>query len=160
VYLDEEAVEMMLARGTHLVPTLVAPRGVVAAAEAGVAIPEESVRKARDVVAAHEASFRLAVSAGVPVAMGTDAGVVPHGTNLAEVVLMHELGMDRAAALRSATSGAAALLGLDQAVGALEPGKAADVVLVDGDPLTDLTDLPNRVRGVWRDGVAMTDDRG
>src|ERR671914_75075 len=65
IYLDDEAIEMMLARGTWLVPTLVAPRGVIDAADAGAAIPEASVAKAREVVETHTASFEKAVAAGV-----------------------------------------------------------------------------------------------
>src|SRR5688572_30596341 len=68
IYLDDEAIEMMLARGTWLVPTLVAPRGVIDAAEAGAAIPKASVEKAREVVETHKASFAKAVAAGVKVA--------------------------------------------------------------------------------------------
>ena len=155
VYLDDEAVEMMLARGAYLVPTLGAPRGVITAAEAGLAVPEESVRKARQVTADHEASFRLAVDAGVRIAMGTDVPLVPHGTNLAEIVLMHQLGLPAAAALRRAPTDAAALLGLADHIGTLETGKAADLVVVEGDPLTDLSDLPKRVRSVWQAGVPV-----
>jgi Amidohydrolase family len=76
----------MLARGAWLVPTLVAPRGVLAAAEAGVPIPDAARRKAVEVSEAHAASFRRAVAAGVKVAMGTDSGVAPHGRNLADRV--------------------------------------------------------------------------
>ena len=73
----DEAVGLMLDRRTWLVPTLVAPRGVLAAAEAGVPIPEASRRKAVEVSEAHADSFRRAVAAGVKVAMGTDSGVTP-----------------------------------------------------------------------------------
>ncbi|MGH2813631.1 MAG: amidohydrolase family protein, partial [Actinomycetota bacterium] len=77
IYLDDEAIELMLARGAWLVPTLVAPRGVLAAAEAGVPIPDAARRKAVEVFEAHADSFRRAVAAGVKVAMGTDSGVTP-----------------------------------------------------------------------------------
>jgi imidazolonepropionase-like amidohydrolase len=75
----------MLERGTWLVPTLVAPRGVLAAAAAGVPLPDAAVRKAAEVTEAHTDSFRRAVAAGVKVAIGTDSGVTPHGRNLAEL---------------------------------------------------------------------------
>jgi imidazolonepropionase-like amidohydrolase len=75
----EQAVQMMAEGGTWLVPTLVAPQGVIDAAEAGAQIPEASLQKARDVVAAHAESFRLAVEAGVNIAMGTDSARHPPG---------------------------------------------------------------------------------
>src|SRR5215207_8404173 len=77
VYLDDEAIELLLERGAWLVPTLVAPRGVLTAAEAGVPIPDASRRTAVEVAEAHADSFRRAVAAGVRVAMGTDSGVTP-----------------------------------------------------------------------------------
>ncbi|HTW98994.1 MAG TPA: amidohydrolase family protein [Acidimicrobiales bacterium] len=152
IYLDDEAIEMMLERGTWLVPTLIAPTGVIAAAEAGVAIPEASVRKAHEVVATHRDSFRRAVEAGVRVAMGTDCPISPHGTNLDELGAMAESSsMSPLEAWRAATSSAAELCGLDGELGTLEPGKRADLVLLDGD-LGDLSGLEKRVAGVWKDG--------
>ena len=85
IYLDDEAIELMLERGAFLVPTLVAPLGVRRAAEAGAPIPDNVLVKADEVVEAHQDSVRRAAAAGVKVAMGTDAGVVPHGTNLEEL---------------------------------------------------------------------------
>ena len=81
----------MLEHGTYLVPTLVAPLGVIRAADAGVPIPRRSSSKATDVVEAHRDSIRRAAAAGVKIAMGTDAGVVPHGTNLEELELDGDL---------------------------------------------------------------------
>ena len=103
IYLDDEAIGLMLERGTWLVPTLVAARGVLAAAEAGVPIPEASRRKAGEVAEAHADSFRRAVAAGVKVAMGTDSGVTPHGRNLAELELMAKGGLSPEAAMVAAT---------------------------------------------------------
>jgi imidazolonepropionase-like amidohydrolase len=77
--LDDEAIELLLEREAWLVPTLAAPRGVLAAAEAGVPIPDAARRKAVEVAEAHADSFRRAVAAGVRVAMGTDSGVTPTG---------------------------------------------------------------------------------
>src|SRR5439155_16473015 len=127
VYLDDEAISMMLAKGTYLVPTLVAPQGVISAAEAGAQIPAESLRKARDVVDIHRESFRKAVQAGVKVAMGTDSGVTPHGQNLLELQLMAEGGMTAAQAITATTSVAAELMGLQDELGLIEPGKRAGV---------------------------------
>jgi len=149
--LDDEAIELMLERGTWLVPTLVAPRGVLAAAAAGVPLPDAAVRKAAEVTEVHADSFRRAVAAGVKVAMGTDSGVTPHGRNLAELELMAKAGMAPAAVLHATTASAAALMGLEAELGTLEPGKRADVVAVDGDPF-ELATLPDRVAAVWQDG--------
>jgi imidazolonepropionase-like amidohydrolase len=151
IFLDDEAIELMLERGTWLVPTLVAPRGVLAAAAAGVPLPDAAVRKAAEVSEAHADSFRRAVAAGVKVAMGTDSGVTPHGRNLAELELMAKGGMAPAAVLQATTASAAALMGLEAELGTLEPGKRADVVAVDGDPF-ELATLPDRVAAVWQDG--------
>ncbi len=151
IYLDDEAIELMLSHGTYLVPTLMAPRGVIEAAEAGAAIPAESVEKAHQVVDIHRESFRRAVAAGVRIAMGTDSGVTPHGQNLRELALMEEGGMEPAAVLASSTSVAAALLGVDDRLGTLEPGKLADLVVVRGDAL-DLATLAERIDSVWMEG--------
>lgn len=154
IYLDDEAIEMMLERGTYLVPTLVAPRGVIDAAEAGAAVPEAAVRKAHEVVDVHRDSFRRAVEAGVQVAMGTDSGVTPHGQNLRELELMVEGGMTPAQTLVATTSTAARLMGLEEELGTLEPGKRADVVVVSGDPF-DFATLADQVEAVYRDGARV-----
>jgi imidazolonepropionase-like amidohydrolase len=151
-FLDDEAISMMLENDVYLVPTLVAPRGALEAAAAGVQIPAESLAKAAEVVEIHQESFRRALAAGVRIAMGTDSGLTPHGRNLRELTLMHELGMSPAAALRSATTQAAELLGLQDQLGELAPGKVADIVAIEGDPF-DLAALPNAIRSVWRDGI-------
>lgn len=154
IYLDDEAIEMMLARGTWLVPTLVAPRGVIAAADAGAAIPEASVAKAREVTEIHHASFAKAVQAGVKIAMGTDSGVTPHGDNLRELALMVAGGMSPMDALVATTRSAAELMGLDEELGTLEPGKRADLVIVEGDGL-DVATLDERITAVYQDGVQV-----
>jgi imidazolonepropionase-like amidohydrolase len=151
VYLDDEAIELLLAREAWLVPTLVAPRGVLAAAEAGVPIPDAARRKAVEVAEAHADSFRRAVAAGVKVAMGTDSGVTPHGRNLAELELMAKGGMTPAQVLAATTSSAAELLGVAGELGTLEPGKRADVVVVDGDPF-ELATVGERIAAVVQDG--------
>ena len=151
IYLDDEAIGLLLDRGAWLVPTLVAPRGVLAAAEAGMAIPDAARRKAVEVAEAHADSFRRAVAAGVKVAMGTDSGITPHGRNLAELELMAKGGMTPAQVLAATTSSAAELLGLSGELGTLEPGRRADVVVVDGDPF-ELATLGDRIAAVVKDG--------
>jgi imidazolonepropionase-like amidohydrolase len=155
IYLDDEAIEMMLARGTWLVPTLVAPMGVIDAADAGASIPEASVAKAREVVEIHRQSFARAVAAGVKVAMGTDSGVTPHGRNLRELELMVAGGMTPMQAIEATTRSAAELMGLEDELGTLEPGKRADLVVIGGDPL-DVQGLADRVESVYQDGVRVS----
>ena len=122
IYLDDEAIEMMLARGTWLVPTLVAPVNVIRAAAAGISLPEAVVRKAEEVAAVHADSVRRAVAAGVKIAMGTDSGIGAHGTNLEELPLMAACGMTPAEVLVSATSSAAELLGYANELGRIVEG--------------------------------------
>jgi imidazolonepropionase-like amidohydrolase len=151
IYLDDEAIQLMLDRGAYLVPTLVAAVGVIRAAEAGASIPESAVAKAREVIEAHRDSFRRAAEAGVKVAMGTDAGVVPHGSNLEELQLMADGGMSAEDVLVATTRTAAELMGLEQELGTIEPGKRADLVVVAGDPF-DFRDLAGRIERVYQDG--------
>ena len=157
IFLDDEGIDLMLERGVWLVPTLVAPLGVLDAAAAGASIPEVSVQKARDTVEVHEASVARAIDAGVRVAMGTDSGVAPHGANLRELDRLVRCGLSPQQALVATTSSAAELMGLGDELGTLEPGTRADLVLLAGDPL-DVTTLRERVRQVWKDGVLVVDD--
>jgi imidazolonepropionase-like amidohydrolase len=156
VYLDEEAISMMLDRGTYLVPTLVAPTGVLTAVEAGASIPEASVRKAKEVIEIHRDSFRRAMEAGVKVAMGTDSGVTPHGENLRELEMMVAGGMSPAQALIATTATAAELMGLERELGSIEPGKRADIVVVEGDPF-ELKTVAERIESVYMDGELVVE---
>src|SRR4029077_19886712 len=135
IFLDDEAIAMMLDHGTYLVPTLIAPEGVLDAAEGGAAIPAASLQKAREVIDIHRDSFRRAVAAGVKVAMGTDCPVTPHGQNLRELLAMQRGGVSPSEGPVAATRTASELLGVDADRGTLEPGKRADLLVVDGDPL-------------------------
>ncbi len=159
IYLDQEIAELMVERGTFLVPTLVAPHAVITAAEAGANIPAHQVAKARQVLEHHTAAFQIAVDAGVRIAMGTDCGVHPHGGNLDELGLMARAGMKPAQVLRSATSEAADLLGLRGRVGQLAVGQAADLVAVDGDPF-ELDTIGDRIALVVQGGSVVSDRRG
>jgi imidazolonepropionase-like amidohydrolase len=152
IFLDDEAIDMMLDRGTWLVPTLAAPHGVIDAAAAGKPVPASKLAKAKEIVDIHQNAMRRAVAAGVKIAMGTDSGVYPHGSNLRELELMVAGGLTPAGALAAATSSAAALLGLDEELGGLAPGKRADLVLVEGDAL-EFGGLKERVRSVIKDGI-------
>jgi imidazolonepropionase-like amidohydrolase len=154
IFLDDEGIELMKARGTWFVPTLVAPQGVIDAAEAGVPLPPAVVDKARAVVEIHRSAFHRAVEAGVRIAMGTDSGVTPHGRNLRELQLMADGGMPPAAVLEATTRSAAQLLGVDGQRGTIEAGKLADLVVVSGDPY-DFSELGERVESVWKGGLRV-----
>jgi imidazolonepropionase-like amidohydrolase len=159
IFLDDEAIELMLEHRTWLVPTLVAPLAVIRSAKAGAALPEEMVRKAEEVAEVHAESVRRAVDAGVRIAMGTDSGVGPHGENLEELALMQACGLTPAQVLAATTSSSAELLGYGDELGKLAPGYRADLVLVSGDAL-DLAALPTGIREVWRDGVRVIPSGG
>jgi imidazolonepropionase-like amidohydrolase len=136
-FLDDEALRMMKAKGTFLVPTLMA--GEFVSGRAGVRhYPPEIAAKAKAAVEARSGTFRNALRAGVKIAFGTDSAVSPHGLNAQEFALLVAHGMSPAAALRTATVSAAELLGLEKRIGALEPGMEADIVAVPGDPLLDI----------------------
>lgn len=151
IYLDDEAIEMMIEKGTWLVPTLLAPQGVLDAAAAGVPIPPESVAKAESVVEIHRDSVTRAVEAGVKIAMGTDCPVSPHGSNLGELQLMMECGMSAGQALYAATQSAADCMGLGADVGSIDTGKFADLVITGGAPL-DFVNLKADIEQVWKAG--------
>ena len=155
IYLDDEAIEMMLDRGTYLVPTLVAPMGVLEAADRGVNVPQYAIDKTKLVMESHRDSIARAIAAGVKVAMGTDSGVVPHGENLRELEQMTLCGMSPTDALVASTRTAAELLGVLDDRGTIEPGKRADLVVLDGDPLA-MSGLGDRVNTVIQDGRLVT----
>jgi imidazolonepropionase-like amidohydrolase len=134
--LDASIVESMKRSGTYLVPTLYVGTYVLEQADRGT-ISAHSSAKAREIVPMMRRSFDLALRGGVRIALGSDAGVFPHGANAHELRAMVELGMTPMAAIVAATSGAADLLGLDD-VGHVAEGKLADLVVVDGDPLVDI----------------------
>ena len=151
IYLDDEAIDLMLSAGAWLVPTLIAPHAVVNAARAGSQLPDGVVAKAEEVIAAHASAFARAVEAGVKIAMGTDTGVGPHGTNLDELPLMAAGGMSPAQVLAATTSSAAELLRVGDDSGTIMPGKRADLVVLAGDPF-DLAGLKANIRAVYSAG--------
>lgn len=151
-HLDDETLAMMAERGTWLVPTLSASTGLRRAIESGVPFPQ-NVREKIEALGA-DRTVQRAAEAGVRIATGTDAPLHPHGENLAELRLLVERGISPAEALHSATLSAAELMGVDSTLGSIEPGKRADLVVVDGDPL-DLHLLQDRIRTVYQDGVAV-----
>ncbi len=161
IYLDDEAIELMLERGTFLVPTLLAPLAVLEAGEKG-GMPEYGVRKSREVVEIHSESISRAHQAGVKIAMGTDAGVMPHGTNLRELGLMVKIGMTPMQTIVATTKTAAECLGWQDQVGTLQAGKLADVLVVKTNPLQDIRslELVDNIALVMKDGKIVKDQRG
>jgi imidazolonepropionase-like amidohydrolase len=158
IYLDDEVVAEMKRRGTFFVPTLVAPLWVVRRAEKDPAsVPPYALRKAREVLADHQASFRLAVESGVKIAMGTDTGVGPHGSNAEELERMVEGGMTPMQAIVATTRTAAECARIAHLTGTLEVGKRADVLGVDGDPLANIAVLQDKSRLalIMRDGAVF-----
>jgi imidazolonepropionase-like amidohydrolase len=155
IYLDDEAISMMLERGTYLVPTLIAPMGVLQAADRGVKVPQYAIDKTKMVIEVHRESIRQAIAAGVKVAMGTDSGVTPHGQNLRELEQMVACGMTPAQAMIATTRTAAELMGLDGDRGTIEAGKRADIVIARGDAL-DVDDLEHRIRTVIQNGKVVS----
>jgi imidazolonepropionase-like amidohydrolase len=147
-----ETFRLMAKNGTAYCPTL-------AAAEA---IEEyRGWKKGTDPVPAGVAdkrkSFAAALASGVTICTGSDAGVFTHGDNVRELELMREYGMKPADVLRSATSGTAAVLGMEKIIGRIAPGLRADIIAVEGDPAADISAL-RKVRFVMKDGIVYRDD--
>jgi imidazolonepropionase-like amidohydrolase len=147
IWLDDAVMDEMKKRGTFLVPTLVAPVWVLRRAEKdpGSVLPQ-AVRKTKEVMADHKASIARAVAAGVRIAMGTDSGVGPHGYNAEELQLMVECGMTPMQAIVATTKTASECVHMQDSVGTIEPGKYADLLVVDGDPLAEIKVLQDRDR--------------
>ena len=140
-FLDDEAARMMVEHGTWLVPTLFAGWSV-GTPEAAARLPAWMAAKGRSAWEAMQRSIRLAVAGGVKIALGTDAGVDPHGQNAREFELLVKVGgMTPLQAIQAGTMNAATLLGMEHDVGSVEAGKYADLVAVHGDPLADITVL-------------------
>ncbi|ASK63789.1 aryldialkylphosphatase [Virgibacillus phasianinus] len=153
IFLDDEAIELMKENGTFLVPTLLAPVAVLETAK-DVGMPETAVVKSKEVIEHHMASIAKAHKAGVKIAMGTDAGVMKHGTNLRELGLMADIGMSPMETIVASTKTAAECLGWEDKVGTLEQDKLADIIIVKGNPLEDIYSLAdnNTVQVVIKNG--------
>ena len=151
-FLDEEGARLMKEHGTFLVPTLSAAEAVERAAKSGV-LKGLRAEKALAAAAAVRHAIKLAVTNKLLIALGTDAGVVPHGSNAHEFVLMVEWGgMSNMDAIVAGTSNGAKLLGWEKKVGSLTAGTWADIVAVSGDPSKSIEDI-QKVVFVMKNGV-------
>ena len=157
--LDDDTIALFLKSGAYYVPTLSTVNGYIERLATNPQAYSPEVRaKVEWRIRVTGESLRKAVPKGVKIAFGTDAGVSKHGRNAEEFELMVKHGMTPATALQAATIHAADLLGLQADVGSLEPGKRADLIAVDGDPLVDVTVLKT-VPFVMKDGVEFTDGK-
>ncbi len=148
-YITDEGIAAMKQHGTYLVPTLYLEDWMIQNGH----LPAFYQQKMLDVSAVAKANIRRAVQAGVKIAMGTDAAVYPHGLNAHELdVYVNQIGMTPLAALQSATVNAADLMGWTAKTGTLEPGKWADIIAVEKNPLDDIRTLQN-VKFVMKAGV-------
>lgn len=153
-YLDAESIRMMKTNGTYMVPTLLAGDTVRRQAVSAEWMPPAVKKKASEVGPNMIAALRRAREGGVKVAFGTDSGVSRHGDNAREFALMTQAGFTPLDAIRSATVWGAAHNRIADQVGALQPGKVADLIAVRGDPLSDVTEL-ERVSFVMKSGQVV-----
>jgi imidazolonepropionase-like amidohydrolase len=151
-FLDDESIDLFLAHGAFHTPTLIAGATVLGMAQGGIVLTPAQREKALIVGEAIMAALGRSYRAGVKISFGTDMGVGPHGENAREFALMVQAGMTNADALKAATVTAAELLDISDLAGTLTPGKSADLIAVDGDPLEDITQL-ERVKFVMASGV-------
>lgn len=149
--ITDEVIDLMVQKGTYLVPTLTAGKFVLDKANIPGYFPEVIVPKARYIGAQMKKNFGNAYRKGVKIAFGTDTGVSAHGANAQEFIYMVEFGMPALEAIQSATKNAAELMQVYDEVGSLEKGKLADIIAVDEDPSKDIETM-TRVSFVMKDG--------
>src|SRR3954452_1369368 len=157
-YFDDELLDLAIDQGTFLVPTMLAVDGIIRNGRPA-GIPGWVVAKAESEAQQQRTSFAAAVTSGLRIAAGTDAGTPfnGHGDIARELALMVEHGLTAMQTLVAATSGAAQNLGLDHEIGTLEVGKLADLVVVDGDPVADIA-ATAQVSLVVKDGVVQRNE--
>jgi imidazolonepropionase-like amidohydrolase len=151
-YMSDEVMAAMKERGTYYVPTISAGRFVAEKSKIDGYFPDVVRPKAAAIGPQIQSTFAKAWKAGVKIAFGTDQGVAPHGDNGLEFVYMVDAGMPPMAAIKSATSVGAELLGMEKDLGTVDAGKLADLVAVPGDPLFDITAM-TKVAFVMKNGV-------
>lgn len=157
--LTDESIKLFKKAGAYYIPTLSTVNGYIERLNANPnAYPPDVLVKIKWRINVTGKSLEKAYPAGVKIAFGTDAGVSKHGRNADEFELLVKHGMPPMAAIQAATVNAADLLGVAQDVGTLEPGKAADIIAVSGDPLSDVTVLKS-VRFVMKGGQVAKDEK-
>jgi imidazolonepropionase-like amidohydrolase len=152
-YINDEDIQLMKQRGTYLVPTVYLEDWLMQNVTA-LGLTPNMIEKAKTVLPIAQRNLSRAFQSGVKIAFGTDAAVYPHGLNAHEFQKMVEMGMTPLASIQAATVNAADLLGWSDRVGTLEPGKFADLIAVDGNPLEDVTILQH-VRFVMKAGEVI-----
>jgi imidazolonepropionase-like amidohydrolase len=156
--MNDEAIATLKKNGTYLVPTLyLLDWQREHAAEAN--LPDYARRKMEMVSQTARTNIKKAFAAGVKIGLGTDAAVYPHGLNAHELAVYVSLGMSPLQAIQTATINDADLLGWSDKIGTIEPGKWADIIAVDGDPLQDVTTLQH-VKFVMKGGEVVKNDYG
>jgi imidazolonepropionase-like amidohydrolase len=145
--LSNETMRIMREKQIFAVPTF-----AIAEYIADHAATPEAAKRERQLLDLHASEFTRQLAAGVPIAMGSDVGPFPHGTQAREFVLMVKFGMSPLAAIQAGTLNGAKLLGWQDKIGLLKPGYAADVVAVPGNPLDDITAL-QKVSFVMKNGA-------
>jgi imidazolonepropionase-like amidohydrolase len=145
--LSDETMHIMHEKQIFAVPTF-----TIAEYFADHAATPEAAARERALLDLHAGEFKKQLAAGVPIAMGSDVGPFPHGTQAREFVLMVKFGMSPLAAIQTGTINGAKLLGWQDQIGELKPGYAADIVAVPGNPLDDITAL-QKVSFVMKNGV-------
>jgi imidazolonepropionase-like amidohydrolase len=156
-YLSDDDVRLMVDRDVYLIPTLACNYGIlkVMKRDPKADIHEQSIRVAKDLIADHARSFARAAEAGVKIAMGSDSFGRDQGESLMELEHMVNAGLSPMNAIVAATSSAARLLGEEERLGTVTPGKFADLLLVDGNPLMDIRVLQDRekLKVIMKDGA-------
>jgi imidazolonepropionase-like amidohydrolase len=155
--MNDEAISTLKKNGTYLVPTLYLIEWQRENATKAN-LPDFLKQKMQMVSQASEGNMKKAFQAGVKIALGTDAAVYPHGLNAHELATYVRLGMTPLQAIQAATINDAALLGLSDKIGTLEPGKYADLIAVDGNPVQDVTTLLN-VKFVMKEGTVYKNEK-
>ena len=155
-FIDDEGIKLAKERGTYLVMDIYNDDYIIAEF-AKIGYPAKIIEKERMVGRLQRENFQRAAKAGVKMAYGTDAGVYPHGWNAKQFAHMVRWGLTPMAAIQSATSSAADLLGWKEKVGRVAPGLYADIIAVKADPLTDITEL-ERVQFVMKGGVVFKEN--
>jgi imidazolonepropionase-like amidohydrolase len=151
--IDEEGIRLAKEHGTFLVMDIYNDDFILGQGEKFGMLPE-SIEKERKIGQLQRDNFRRAFHGGARHAFGTDSAVYPHGDNAKQFAYMVKYGMPPIEAIRAATMNAAELMGWSDRIGSLEPGKLADLIAVDGDPLADVTVLEH-VRVVMKGGQVV-----